>query len=91
MVPVDDVLPEPGLGKLSPVVVVTVAEPPTNDCKFRISVTERKLSERLSLEASEIDKGDVWSSESAPSDRIKRYVKFLHYRNMQFTSPIRIG
>lgn len=46
---------------------VIVSVDPTNVCRFLISVTDRKLADSPSLDASDIDKGEVWSKDPAIS------------------------
>lgn len=41
----------------------SVAVEPTSAWRFLISVTERKLADNPSLDASDMDKGDVWSKD----------------------------
>lgn len=41
----------------------SVAVEPTSACRFLISVTERRLADKPSLDASDMDKGDVWSKD----------------------------
>lgn len=60
----DDVLPfvlvaKTVVGRMVAMDDVSVALEPTSACKFLISVTERKLAESPSLDASDIDNGDV--------------------------------
>lgn len=58
-------------------IVLDIAYPgesvdPTSECRFLISVIDRKLADSPSLDASDIDKGDAWSKDPTLSGRKKR-------------------
>lgn len=51
----------------------------TSGCKLRISLAvERKLMASPSLEASDTDSGDAWSSDPTTAERAERQIRLRH-------------